>query len=177
MATKENGNDTPLENLLGCSSKLDLYNKLLEKSALVFPEYNVVARRGISRHTADLILATDCFNGQFIELKYKFNTRNLRLIKHLDKLAERGFAIYVKAQHRGKFKINIERIKIGWLNIDHQKTDFEFQKEAVARINVSMKNILDISQKYEQYSCQIAAQLEFLEANLEWFIKNISESE
>ena len=153
----------PKENLLGFESADDLYKQLLEKSKFVFPEYkNVVARRCISKHTADLI-ASGLYSGKrLVKLEY---SRNIRLIKHLEQLAKKGFAFYTRKQHKGMFKLNIERIKTDWIDVDHQKTEAEFQNEAINRANAAVKNILSIARIYDY--CEVASQLEFLQAVLE----------
>ena len=153
----------PKENLLGFESADDLYKQLLEKSKFVFPEYkNVVARRCISKHTTNLI-ASGVYSGKCLaKLKYD---GNIRLIKHLEQLAKKGFAFYAKKQHKGMFKLNIKKIKTDWIDIDHQKTEAEFQNEAVNRANTAVENILNIARRYDY--CEVASQLEFLQATLE----------
>ena len=163
-----NENKILKENLLGYSSEYYLYKQLLLKSKFVFPEYDTRSRQGISRYVTDLIVSGAYSGDQLVEIKRNFNTQNLRLIKHLEKLAEKGFIIYTKLQYKGRLKFNLERVQNGWLNADHEKTKAEFEKETIDRINTAIENILAMAHKTEEYnSCEIASQLEFLQASLE----------
>lgn len=163
----------PKENLLGCESKEDLFNRLLDKSQFVFPEYKPLARQYISKHTANLVALGIYSKGKLVELNGNSNSRNVRLIKHLEKLAEKGLAVYAKRQYKGKFKFNIDKIKTDWLDIDHKKIKSEIQAEAIMRINTAIDGILAMTKDYN--CCEIASQLEFLKASLEDLAENSSE--
>lgn len=175
MRKKIDNSAVSKENLLGFDTEFDLYSKLFEKSVFIFPEYETRARKGVSKHMANL-LALGVYSGErLVDVKYNFNTRNIRLVNHLTILAEKGFVVYARKQNKGKLKLNIQKIKLDWLNADHQKTEDEFYADAFRRINVAMKNILSVAQNYN--CMQIAAQLEFLFASLESSVKNSTSKE
>ena len=128
----------PKENLLGCESKLDLYDKLFEKSILVFPEYNITARRGISKHTVNL-LATGLYSDKFTSLPYEANRR---LFYHIKKLAEKGFVSYASGKRKGQIRFNLKTIKTMWLDASYRRSEQEFKEVAFDRIDASLKKIL-----------------------------------
>lgn len=151
----------PKENLLGCISEDDLYSKLFEKSSLVFPEYGLTAKRNICKHLAELI-ASDLYSGDGLaNFSYK---QNKQLSKHLENLAIKGFAVFIKGQYKGTLKLNTDKIKKDWLNIDHQKTNDELEKEAFNRAEIAANKILDMRRKENCFD--IARWFEFLLANL-----------
>lgn len=158
------------ENLLGCSSSHVLYTKLLDKSIFVFPEYGKRARQGISKHTTNLIVSGVYSSGDFVDFSYN---KNYRLFYHLKKLAEKGFASYANGKRKGLFKLDLEKIKTGWLEIDHKKTEDEFKSEAIQRIERSVGEILHNSrilidkQNVLPILSDVASNLEILVVNLE----------
>lgn len=169
MRKKINENDEVKKNLLGYASVIELYNQLLRNADFVFPEYGIKAKECISRHTANLIKTGVYSTGQLVELHGNSNSRNVRLIKHLEKLAQKGLAVYAKRYYKGKFKLNIDKIKSDWLDINYKKSDDELQAEAINRTNLAIKKILNMIQKYDCYdvTSQIASNLEFLVASLD----------
>lgn len=147
----------PKENLLGCESEDDLYSKLFEKSSLVFPEYGLTAKRGVCKHLAKLI-ASGKYSGD--KLAKSDWPRNPQLTKHLENMAKKGFVFFVRGQYKGKIKLNLDKIKKDWLDVDHQKTDDELEKEAFNRAESAANEILDIMK--EEKNFDITCRLEFL---------------
>lgn len=164
--------DVLRDNFLGCKSEYDLYNKLFEKSKFVFPEYEVRARKGISKHTANLIASGIYSGDSFVTFSAAKNTR---VFYHLKKLAEKGFVSRASGRIKTKMKFNLDKIKTGWLEVNHQKTDSEFEKEAIERIDKSMKKIKDEIQTLIGNKgiltilSDTASSLEILSADLENF--------
>lgn len=147
----------PKENLLGCTSEADLYNKLFEKSIFVFPEYGKTERKGVSKHLTDLI-ASGKYAGDKLE-NFSYNC-NRQLAKHLKNLALNGFVTFGIVKNKGALKLDIEKIKKDWLNIEHQKTNDEFKKETVERAKSAANGILNMIQ--EENCSDITCRLEFL---------------
>lgn len=147
----------PNENLLGCESEEDLRIKLFEKSSLVFPEYEMRARKNICKHLAKLV-ASKKYSGD--ELASSDWARNPQLIKHLKNMAKKGFLVYGIVKNKGALKLNMEKIKSDWLNLDHPKTNDELKKEAFWRAEVATNEILKMRQKCNYFN--IACRLEFL---------------
>ena len=145
-------NNVSKENLLGYSSEYYLYKQLLLKSKFVFPEYDTRSRQGISRCVTDLIISGAYSGDQLVEIKRNFNTQNLRLIKHLEKLAEKGFVAYTKLQYKGRLKFNLKRVQDDWLNLDHEKTSAELEKETLDRINNAIEDILAMAHNTKEYN-------------------------
>ena len=96
----------PKENLLGCTSESDLYNKLLKKSDLVFPEYGLTERKGVSKHLTNLIVSGKYAGDKLERFSYNYNRQ---LAKHLENLALKGFVIYSKGQNKGVLKLDTEK--------------------------------------------------------------------
>ena len=147
----------PKENFLGCISEDDLRNKLFEKSSLVFPEYEMRARKGICKHLTELI-ASGKYSGD--KLAKSDWPRNPQLTKHLENMAKKGFVFFVRGQYKGKIKLNLDKIKRDWLDIDHQKTNDELEKESFNRAQSAANEILDMMK--EERNFDITCRLEFL---------------
>lgn len=147
----------PKENLLGCTSEADLYNKLFEKSIFVFPEYGKTERKGVSKHLTDLI-ASGKYAGDKLE-RFSYNY-NRQLAKHLENLALKGFVIYSKGQNKGVLKLDTEKIKKDWLDIERKKTNEQLGEEAKSRIKKVVCEILDMVR--DKNCFDIARRLEFL---------------
>lgn len=158
------------KNLLGFDTEFDLYTKLFEKSVLVFPEYETRARKGICKHTVKFITSDVYSSGKFVTFSPASNTR---VFYHLKKLAEKGFISHASGRRKGKIRFDINKIKTGWLELDHQKTKDEFISEAVDRVNNSIE---DIKSKVKSLSVEhdilvvlsdVASSLEILADDLE----------
>lgn len=147
----------PKEDLLGFESEFDLYNKLLEKSDFAFPEYGLMKKKCVCRHLAKLI-ASGKYSGD--KLANSDWARNPQLTKHLENMAKKGFVVFIRGQYKGKIKLNMDRIKKDWLNIDHQKTNDELKKEAVERAKSAANGILNMIQ--DENCFDITCRLEFL---------------
>ena len=76
-------------------------------------------------------------------------------------------------KRKGLFKLDLEKIKTGWLEIDHKKTEDEFKSEAIQRIERSVGEILHNSrilidkQNVLPILSDVASNLEILVVNLE----------
>lgn len=151
----------PKESLLGCTSEADLYDKLLKKSALVFPEYGLTERKGVSKHLTNLIVSGKYVGEKLERFSYNYNRQ---LAKHLENLALKGFVIYSKGQNKSVLKLDTEKIKKDWLNIEHQKTNNELEREAFKRAKIAADKILDMRKKENCFD--IACRFEFLLADL-----------
>lgn len=151
----------PKESLLGCTSEADLYSKLLKKSNLVFPEYGLMKKKCVCKHLAKLI-ASRRYSGD--ELVSSDWARNPQLVKHLKNMARKGFVVYGIVKNKGALKLNMEKIKRDWLNLDHQKTDDELEREAFRRAKIAADEILDMRKKENCFD--IVNQLEFLSVKL-----------
>lgn len=151
----------PNENLLGFESEFDLYNKLLEKSDFAFPEYGLMKKKCVCKHLAKLI-ASRRYSGD--ELVSSDWARNPQLVKHLKNMARKGFVVYGIVKNKGALKLNMEKIKRDWLNLDHQKTDDELEREAFRRAKIAADEILDMRKKENCFD--IVNQLEFLSVKL-----------
>ena len=147
----------PKENLFGYTSESDLYNELLKKSDLVFPEYGVMEKKCVCKHLTELI-ASGKYSGD--KLAKSDWPRNPQLTKHLENMAKKGFVFFVRGQYKGKIKLNVDKINKDWLNVDHQKTDDELKKEAFERAEDATNKILKMRQKGNYFD--IACRLEFL---------------
>lgn len=147
----------PKEDLLGCASEDDLYSKLFEKSSLVFPEYGLTAKRGVCKHLAKLIALKEYSENKLAKSDW---APNPQLTKHLRNMAKKGFAVFGNVKNKGALKLNTEKIKKDWLNIDHQKTNDELEKEAVERAKSAANGILDMIQGENCFD--ITCRLEFL---------------
>ena len=147
----------PKENLLGCASEDDLRTKLFEKSSLVFPEYEMRARKGICKHLTELIASGKYFGDKLVS---SYWARNPQLTKHLRNMAKKGFAVFGIVKNKGALKLNTEKIKKDWLNIDHQKTNDELEKESFNRAQSAANEILDMMK--EERNFDITCRLEFL---------------
>lgn len=151
----------PKESLLGCTSEADLYSKLLKKSNLVFPEYGLTERKGVSKHLTNLIVSGKYVGDKLERFSYNYNRQ---LAKHLENLALKGFVIYSKGQNKSVLKLDTEKIKKDWLNIEHQKTNNELEREAFKRAKIAADKILDMRKKENCFD--IACRFEFLLADL-----------
>lgn len=152
----------PKENLLGCTSESDLYNKLLKKSDLVFPEYGLMEKKCVCRHLTELIASGKYSDNELVSFSWIGNNQ---LGKHLKRLAEKGFVIYGIVKNKGALKLNTEKIKRDWLNLDHQKTENEFKEEAFKRAKFAANKIF---KEMQDKNCfDIACRFEFLLAELE----------
>lgn len=147
----------PKESLLGCTSETDLYDKLLKKSNLVFSEYGLMEKKCICRHLAKLIASGKYSGDELVSFSWIGNNQ---LGKHLKRLAEKGFVIYGIVKNKGALKLNMEKIKSDWLNLDHPKTNDELKKEAFWRAEAATNEILKMRQKCNYFN--IACRLEFL---------------
>lgn len=160
-------------NLFGYSSKLDLYNELLKKSIFVFPEYETRARKGICKHTVDFITSDVYSGGHFVTFSARSNAR---VFYHLKKLAEKGFVSRANGKRRGKIKFNMLKIKTGWLDLDHKKTEEEFKIEAIKRIQTSVKDIECKARELADRT-DVLAVLSDIASNLEILIDDIENSD
>ena len=147
----------PKESLLGCTSEADLYSKLLKKSNLVFPEYGLMEKKCVCRHLAKLIAAGKYSGDGLVSFSWIGNNQ---LGKHLKRLAEKGFVIHGIVKNKGALKLNTEKIKNDWLNIDHQKTNDESEREAIERAKSAANGILNMIQ--DENCFDITCRLEFL---------------
>lgn len=147
----------PKEDLLGCISEDDLRTKLFEKSNLVFPEYGLMEKKCVCKHLTELI-ASGKYSGD--KLAKSDWPRNPQLTKHLENMAKKGFVFFVRGQYKGKIKLNLDKIKKDWLDVDHQKTDDELEKESFNRAESAANEILDIMK--EEKNFDITCRLEFL---------------
>lgn len=147
----------PKQNLLGCESEGDLYSKLFEKSNLVFPEYGLTAKRGVCKHLTELIASGKYSYDKLAKSDW---APNPQLTKHLRNVAKKGFAVFGNVKNKGALKLNINKIKKDWLNIDHRKTNDELKKEAVERAKSAANGILNMIQ--DENCFDITCRLEFL---------------
>ena len=67
---------------------------------------------------------------------------------------------FVRGQYKGKIKLNLDKIKRDWLDIDHQKTNDELEKESFNRAQSAANEILDMMK--EERNFDITCRLEFL---------------
>lgn len=146
----------PKEDLLGCDCEVSLYSKLFEKSDLVFPEYGLMEKKCACKHLANLIMSGMYKN----KLAKSAWAPNVQLTKHLRNMAKKGFAVFGNVKNKGALKLNTDKIKKDWLNLDHQKTNDELEKEAVERAKSAANEILDMIQGENCFD--ITCRLEFL---------------
>lgn len=151
----------PKESLLGCTSEADLYSKLLKKSDLVFPEYGLMEKKCVCRHLAKLIASGKYSGDELVSFSWIGNNQ---LGKHLKRLAEKGFVIYGIVKNKGALKLNMEKIKRDWLNLDHQKTNDELKEEALKRAKFATNKIFKTMQEENYFD--VVRQLEFLSVKL-----------
>lgn len=159
---KEQIKAEPKENLLGCTSESDLCSKLFEKSKFVFSEYGLMEKKCVCRHLTELIASGKYSGNELVNFSWIGNNQ---LGKHLKRLAEKGFVIYGIVKNKGALKLNTEKIKKDWLNLDHQKTDNEFKEEAFKRAKFAANKIFKGMQ--DKNCFDIACRFEFLLAELE----------
>ena len=79
-------------------------------------------------------------------------------------MARKGFVVYGIVKNKGALKLNMEKIKRDWLNLDHQKTDDELEREAFRRAKIAADEILNMRKKENCFD--IVNQLEFLSVKL-----------
>lgn len=154
---KEQIKAEPKENLLGCMSESDLYNKLLKKSNLVFPKYGLMGKKCVCRHLTELIESGRYSGDRLVSSHW---ARNAQLTKHLRNMAKKGFLVYGIVKNKGALKLNTGKIKKDWLNIDHQKTNDELEKDSFNRAKSAANEILDMMK--EKRNFDITCRLEFL---------------